>query len=316
MRVLVTGARGYVGGRLVTHLAGIEGFAVQELTRSPTGSSAAPGATTILQGDLTRPETLRGHFELCDAVVHLAALNEIECAERPRDALRVNVEGTLNLLEALPPTLGHFIYMSTFHVYGANGEGRVTEETQIAPVHPYAVTHAMAELYVSMYARQRGFEATILRLSNAVGAPARPDIDRWSLVANDLCRQAARNGRLVLRTHGQQQRDFIHIADVVAVVAALLGDPGAAGGVHNLGSGRSRSILSIAGSVRSAYSEITGRTISIDHPDPPVDLKVEDLEFVCDRIGAMGYGVSTSLEEGVRETMTFCLEHFSTRGAD
>ena len=318
MKVLVTGGLGYLGGRLVEHLRQRPDCTLRLLVRRvPVELATWVEGLEVRYGDLTRPETLRGIGCGMDAVIHLAALNEVECARDPVAALRVNVEGTLHLLEALSPDLHQVIYVSTFHVYGANGHGVVSEETPLAPVHPYAATHAMAELYVGMYARQRRHGAAILRLSNAYGAPLASSVDRWSLVVNDLCRQAIEQRRLVLRSSGLQVRDFVGLADVVRAIELVLADAAMDVRTYNVGGLATHSALDVAQTVQRVYAELYGQTLTLERPQPQPGESKGSLNFRCEPMRALGFVPQVSLQEGVRETLQFCHQHFhfDTQGA-
>src|SRR5581483_2857550 len=124
----------------------------------------------------------------------------------------------------------------------------ITEETEPAPTAAYA----RARLACERVCEERGIDAVTLRLTNGVGAPPDPAVDRWSLVANDLCRQAVTTGRVELRTHGLQWRDFIPLADVLDAIARAADPRQLAAGTYNLATGRPRTVRDVAGLVQDA----------------------------------------------------------------
>src|SRR5690606_31227899 len=101
------------------------------------------------------------------------------------------------------------VYLSTVHVYGARAEEgiRLSESLRPEPRHPYPVSRLAAEHTLASALVPEAL--VVLRMSNAVGAPARPNLDRWTLVTNDLSRQAVVSGVMTLRTSGLQERDFV-----------------------------------------------------------------------------------------------------------
>ena len=107
---------------------------------------------------------------------------------------------------------------------------------------------AQAEDFVAFFNQYHGMQTLIFRLSNGYGYPMDKDINRWTLVFNDLCRQAVGIGRIVLKSTGKQHRDFISLHDVSRAVFHFLfvcpdkwGD-----GIYNLGGNLSMSILDAA----------------------------------------------------------------------
>src|SRR5690606_29599263 len=111
----------------------------------------------------------------------------------------------------------------------------VSEDTPTSPTSAYArARRACEELLLSA----DDIEAVVLRLSNAVGAPADPSVDRWTLVANDLGRSAVLDRKMVLHSTGQQWRDFIALTDACRMIAGTLA-PTVPPGVYNLAAGAS-----------------------------------------------------------------------------
>src|SRR5207247_7297531 len=108
----------------------------------------------------------------------------------------------------------------------------------------------------------------VLRLTNGVGRPAAPEVERWSLVANDLCRQAATTGALRLRTDGLQWRDFVALDDVCRVVAAALDTRAVPAGTYNLGSGNPLTVRDLAELVQNAAESATGLRPPLFSPAP------------------------------------------------
>src|SRR5512136_351404 len=314
--VLITGGLGYLGGRIARALASSSRFSVLVTTRR----GECPPLPWLPRDrcrrmDLDDDRQVKEACEGVDAVIHLAAFNEVDSAADPRRALRVNGEGTLRLLEAATAAeVGRFIYLSTAHVYGSPLAGRITEATVPRPVHPYAITHRVAEDFV-LAARFRGSpEGIVVRLSNGIGAPVLPEVNRWTLVGNDLCRQAVTDHALVLKTPGLQERDFICLSDVARGVEHLLGlDAGASGdGIFNLGGERSMTILALAGLIRERCGKVLGFTPQLHAPPPGGDPSGKPLDYSIDRLKATGFRLEGRLEDEIDATLAFCREHFGS----
>src|ERR1700722_428392 len=223
-RILITGGFGYVGGRLSRRLS--EEHEVWVSSRKPV-----PDDILRLHGEVKRidhallldPATFPASV---DVVIHLAALNEMDSVKFPSEAIHVNIDETRMILEnSISKKVDQFIYFSTAHVYGAPLEGTITEESLPRPVHPYAITHRAAEDYIVAAAKHNRIKGTVLRLSNSFGAPVSAYVNRWTLLANDLCKQAVEKGTIPLRSNGCQYRDFICLADVEEVMAKMLTNP-------------------------------------------------------------------------------------------
>jgi UDP-glucose 4-epimerase len=313
-KVLITGGLGYLGGRIARGLAATPGNTVRITTRRgecPPVPWLAPGG--CLRMDLGDDRSMAAACEGVDTVVHLAALNENESAADPRKALLVNGGGTLRLLEAATGAgVGRFLYFSTAHVYGAPLAGRITEATLPAPVHPYAITHRVAEDFVLAAGRRGSLEGMVVRLSNGIGAPALPTADRWTLVGNDLCRQAVTDRALRLKTPGLQERDFIPLSDVVRGTAHLLGlDRRSMGdGLFNLGGECSMTILALAQLIRDRCGPVLGYTPALHAPPAGGEPMGGPLVYSIDRLKATGFRLEGRIEDEIDATLAFSREHF------
>ena len=217
-RVVVTGGFGYVGGRLVQALLA-ENLDVGVSTRRTPGQ-VPPWAKDRVQWGSDLDALCAG----TDSLIHLAAPNETLAAATPERAISDTVQLTDQAIAAARKAgVGRFIYFSTVHVYGRLA-GHITEQTPTAPVHPYAVAHLQSEQRVRDAAGDN-LQALVLRLSNGFGAPADTGADRWTLLVNDLCRQAVCEGSLTLNSSGLQWRDFIPLSDVTRALTFLLKAP-------------------------------------------------------------------------------------------
>ncbi|POQ98933.1 hypothetical protein AU468_11075 [Alkalispirochaeta sphaeroplastigenens] len=312
MRTLVTGGLGYVGGRVAALLASSEAFEAhlgsrRERPRLPEGSPLE--RCSVRTFDVLSPDECREACRGMDAVVHLAAIDEHQSAADPRRALEVNSIGTLNmLLASIEAGAARFLYFSTAHVYCSPLCGVIDERLTPRPVHPYAITHKTSEDFV-LAARNRGeIDGVVVRLSNGFGYPETLDTDRWTLLVNDLCRQAVASDRLLLKSSGMQQRDFITLEDAANAVKHLLSLPsGASGdGIFNLGSGRSYSVLDMALLVASRARETLGKRLEVERLAKGEATPSDMLDYRIDRLLATGFAPSASFEKEIDGTLLYC----------
>lgn len=313
-RVLITGGLGYVGGRIAKFLAEREDLSLVLGTRQIKRNRPDWLRTgKVEQVDLMVDSSLDLACKGVKYILHLAALNEIDSAADPEQALLVNGLGTLKLLRAAERAgVERFIYFSTAHVYGAPLQGTITEESLPRAVHPYAISHKVAEDFVLAAHDLRSLVGIVLRLSNAFGAPVRSDVDRWTLVVNDLCRQAVTTGRLVLRSAGIQKRDFIGLSDVVRAVAYIMNVPNdkCGDGLFNLGGECSLSIIEMAGLIAERCNTTLGYRPEIIAPETKSGGVLCQLDYSIDKIRSIGFSLTKNINSEIDDTLLFCKNAF------
>ena len=312
-KVLITGGFGYLGGRIAVELSSDAGFSIILGSRKAQSTPDwLPQAKTVAM-DMLEAKTLLKAVEGAQAVVHLAAMNASECAADPGKSVLVNTLGTLNVLQAsIAAGVKRFIYFSTAHVYGAPLVGHITEATLPRPMHPYAITHCAAENFVLAAHNQNKITGIALRLSNGFGAPTHPDVDCWTLLVNDLCCQAVQTRKIVLRSNGLQQRDFIPLMDVVRAVRHLIVLPrdDCADGLFNLGGKASLSVWEMAQRIAQRCQVKLGFSPVIERPEPIQNQHFEAFRYNCAKLLGTGYSLKGVIEEEIDETLLFCAKEW------
>jgi UDP-glucose 4-epimerase len=302
MRILVTGGFGYLGSHVSDYLQK-SGHQVRILSRTPRPELAAWSKQfEVRVGNVADYASIENCCRDTDAVVHTAALNEVECKDKDEDALLVNGLGTRNVLkDASKNGVKRFIYFSTFHIYGIPKTSIITEETLPNPITNYAITHYLAECFCRQFETEKSLKSYILRISNGYGAPLFKSVKRWTLVLNDLCAMAFKQGRIVLRSRGTQERDFVGIKDILQGVDILLKEhQDSDDNVFNLGAGQNISIIALAQTVARVYQDRYKRSIKIEIPENAAepDIKVS-FQFSIEKLKRFGYRPVSVIEEEI-----------------
>lgn len=315
-QILITGGFGYLGGRIAVELAYVPGWKIWLGSRTERSvPDCLPHGETVVM-DVLDPDSLPAAMRDVQAVIHLAAINENDCVADPHHAVIVNSLGTLNTLQvAIAAGVERFIYFSTAHVYGSPLIGNISEQTLPRPIHPYAITHRAAEDFVLAEHNQMKICGIVVRLSNGFGAPTHPDVDRWTLLVNDLCCQAVQNRTLVLRSSGLQQRDFIALTDVGRAVAHLLSLPreDCGDGLFNLGGETSLSIWQMAQRIANRCQAVLGFTPEIIRPEPVGEEVDPSLNYNMDKIIKTGFHLTGNIDQEIDNTLLFCKKFFGLK---
>jgi len=261
MRVLVTGASGFVGYAVASLLVE-EGHEVIAFTRTDT--SDLPAGVTPAVGDLRDGDSIPRALAGVEGVCHLAGLATVrESFERPLDYWRTNVGGTLAVLAGLSGSEmpARVVLASTCAVYGPQAVQPMSEATPLDPTSPYGTSKLAADRATADLAATGAIGAISLRAVNIAGAVrGRPDLDESRLIPKLLAVQQGRAPELVVNGDGSAVRDFVHVADMAAAFSLALEhcEPGS-WRAFNVGSGRRTTVNDVI----EAAESVTGRPVPV-----------------------------------------------------
>lgn len=312
MRILLTGGFGYLGRRLSQTLEMNTEHIVTLATRRAITPPLAALQANAIRIDWDSETDLRRACEGMEAVVHLAGMNATDCANNPVAALQFNGVGTARLIRAaIQHRVTRFIYLSTAHVYGAALKGVVDEHTCPEPLYPYATSHRAGEDAVRLAHQAGAIDGIVVRLSNSFGAPTDPETDCWSLLTNDLCRQAVHTRRAVLKSDGIQRRDFVPISEACRAFAHLLTIPrsGLGNGVFNVGSGWAPTIIEMAELVATRVEAVLRFRPHIQRGSCTDAIGSSFLDFRSEHLLATGFELRRdAIVEELDRLIAFCAQ--------
>lgn len=226
LSVLVTGANGFIGRRLLRKLRDQKNVFVRCLVRKPSEKTSVL-CRDVRIGDLRDSASIDGVAEGIDVVFHLATTGDINAtSEKAYDEYRINnVEGTKNLLEECSRSgVKKFVHFSSVAVYGDIKRNIiVTEKTPCKPLAPYQKTKYESERLVLEYCRKHKINAVVLRPSTVYGGRDRSDIRKLD--------KFMKLGAVPIIGDGRNLVHMVHVDDL-AETAIKVAEPGRKGGVY------------------------------------------------------------------------------------
>lgn len=259
MRVLVTGAAGFIGQPVVRALlaGGHEVWALDDFSVGSRELLEANDGVRVVEADL------RDARETADAVaqaapegvIHLAAIHFIPlCVAEPAKALAVNVSGTQHLLDVLAGTPAkRLVFASTGDVYEP-ATAALSEDASVAPNNVYGASKLMGELLLRFHAaREEGFVAVAARLFNAFGPGETNPHVLPDILGNMHSSDVLRLGNTT------PQRDYTYVDDIASALAGLLVGASESTTV-NVGAGERTSVADLV----ALMAELTGRSLRIE----------------------------------------------------
>ncbi|MEY2430582.1 MAG: hypothetical protein QOC92_307 [Acidimicrobiaceae bacterium] len=303
-RVLVTGATGFIGSHLVRRLVddGVEVHALTSVVSSVYPVRLAPLRHRIRLhgGNLSDRSAM-------DAVVaeaqpthifHLGGYTHVgKSWQRVDECIQTNVQGTVNLLNALESSgCQRFVNLGTSEIYG-NVSVPFQENAVVNPISPYSVSKYAGERFCRMFHEGRGWPIVMVRPFNAYGPAQTPD-----RVIPEIIGRALRGDELKM-TMGRQTREFNYVADLVEGIVSAGTVEGIDGQLFNLGCGEEISMRDLA-------------TEILDLLDNPIEPKFGALperpteipRMFCDNTRArevLGWTPRHTLQEGLQETIAW-----------
>jgi UDP-glucose 4-epimerase len=313
MRILITGASGYLGS-WISSVLGQKGHKITAVCLYKPDASNPWNSfiEKLIIGNILEDSTLNKiDKKNYDAVIHLISLNHKDSEKDVRLTTNVNVLSTFRLLDFFKnKSLDKFIYFSTIQVLGQLPNTLVDEYFPPKPSNIYGLTHLLCEQIISFYNSAHKFKAINIRLSNGYGHPVFEDNDCLWLVVNDLCRMASKEKKIVLQSDGTPLRDFIHVKDIAAAVEVLLNTPNErlTNHIYNLSSSNTYTILKLAYMVQQTYLKRYGKSIEVTTKyDKALNNVKEVQKFQIDnsQIRKLGFQSKVTLEQGINELFEY-----------
>jgi len=213
-RILISGANGYIALHLTQFL---RNYDYEVMTAGRNGGED-------LCMDFSKPSEVASLISNgIDTMIHTVSPNEALYKADPYRALAENATGIRAALEFCKNNgIKNFLYFSSFHVFGLQN-GRLTENSPVAPHNDYGLAHYTAEQTVQMYERMNQLNGWVIRPSNLYGVPVNLEsFRRWNLIPFLFCREAVENNTITLLSSGSQLRNFVGVSDVCKKVLWIL----------------------------------------------------------------------------------------------
>jgi UDP-glucuronate 4-epimerase len=307
MRIVVTGAAGFIGSHLsewlcargdeVVGLDSFDPFYPRATKEQNLAALRGEARFTFVEGDIRDAAALARAFggARADVVVHLAALAGVRpsLAEPARYA-DVNLVGTQRVLDAARAAgVRRFVFASSSSVYGGDSEAPFKEsDLCLKPLSPYASTKRAGELMLWTAHHLYALDVTCLRFFTVYGPRQRPD-----LAIHKFGRLISAGQTIPLFGDGSTSRDYTFIDDIVDGVVASIDEAVAAPGfrIYNLGGSRTTTLLGLV----ELLSQALGKKANVDwQPEQPGDMK-RTLADVTLSGRALGYAPKVPIEEGI-----------------
>ena len=307
MRVLLTGIAGFIGSHLGARLLargdeliGLDAFDETlypaALHERNLATLAGDPRLQLVRGDVLDAPLIDRLLEerRPDVVVHLAALAGVRPSiAQPRRYQKVNIEGTLNLLEACRAAgVRRFVFASSSSVYGARSNTPFREDDAAdRPASPYAATKRAGELLCANYSHLYEIATTALRFFTVYGPRQRPE-----MAIHKFARLIERGEPVPLFGDGSPARDYTYVDDILdGVIASIDRCTGGVHRVYNLGGSRTTTLAELVRLLEVAL----GKPARLErHPDQPGDVPIT-FASVERAQRELGYAPKVPIEEGI-----------------
>jgi UDP-glucose 4-epimerase len=301
---VVTGGAGFIGSHLVDALLA-DGSNVVVIDDLSSGDAARVAEEARMETvDISVEGEVDRVIDSCapSGIFHLAAQSSVTVSvEDPRRDCRVNVQGTLNILEASKRHDAPVVFTSTGGALYGNSAPRPTSEDRIpAPVAPYGASKWAGEAYVNSWAEANGIPHAVCRLGNVYGPRQSPHGEAG--VVAIISHLLWRGQRPTLYGHGKPTRDYVHVSDVVSALRRALG----ARGTFNVATGAETSVMSLYEILERA----SGRKLDPNlEPLRPGELEASSMD-PARALEELDWRAETRLVEGVELTYRALTEEF------
>ncbi|HUR65059.1 MAG TPA: NAD(P)-dependent oxidoreductase [Chitinophagaceae bacterium] len=264
MKVLVTGANGFIGSYL-SHFLLKKEYTVIAAARKfhPSTKELLAGAQLVTM-DVLDVEQLANLSLSADHIIHTATANDI-ISKDTAAGIKLSAVGTKNVLDfAIRNNIPRCMVFSTLQVYGTELSGTIDEDSPTLFQNDYGLNHLYAEMIAEMYSRQGKVNCVSVRPSNVYGRLLTKSFDRWSLVPGCFCKEARESGTITIRSSGKQMRNFVNLENLSRGVESILTHFPGRYECYNLASSQGLTMKEMAEKVKQVYEKKTGNKVKIN----------------------------------------------------
>ena len=311
----MTGGAGFVGSHVVDALLG-EGHEVVVIDDLSSGDASRVSSEADLRElDIVDAAALDRVIEEAQpgAIFHLAAqASVVSSVQDPGRDCAVNVQGTLNVLEAAGRCGAPVVFTSTGGALYGDGAPMPTPEDRIPePLSPYGASKLAAEAYVTTWSRSSGIPHAVGRLGNVYGPRQSPHGEAGvvAIFAHHLHTGQAPK----MYGHGRPTRDYVYVADVVSALLAAAGRSG----TYNIATGVETDVMTVWRELQEAAVSVeAGRSgVEPGRLEPELaDLRPGELRRSCLDVGLaereLGWRAQVQISEGLRLSYQALVDEF------
>jgi len=313
-RFLVTGGAGFIGSNIAERLLK-DGHFVRVLDNFSSGKEENLSFVTqyairttqyeLIRGDIRDYQTCLKACEGIDYVLHQAALRSVpKSMERPHEYNEVNIDGTVNMLEASrKKKIKRFVFASSSSIYGDTDIFPQKEGHLPLLISPYALTKLTGEYYCRIFSENFGLNTISLRYFNVFG-PRQALDDEYAVVIPKFIHCILNDEQPPIFGNGRQSRDFTYIDNVVEANILAAVTPNIKCDVFNIANGRDNTVLGLV----NILNEIIGKSITPEFRPVRQGDVFRTLADISKAQKILGYQTKVGFREGLEKTVEYFKE--------
>jgi UDP-glucose 4-epimerase len=318
-RWLITGGLGFIGLNLVERLLreedvsdiriidDLSGGSPKDLRQVTDFSIYKPYAigkdliknkrVQLAMGNICNSAICKSVCHGMDIIVHLAASAGVQPSiQAPLANMKVNIEGTLNILKAAADNAAKRVIFASSGAAVGDVSGPIHETILPKPISPYGVSKLTGEAYCHAFYHSYGLETVALRFSNVYGPKCRM---KTSVVAK-FCKQALADKSITIYGDGQQTRDFIYVGDLVEAILHAASVPMTTE-VFQIATGKETTIEDL---IRTIV-EVKGNDVQIEEEPLPAGDVLKSVADISKAQNILNWAPKVNLAEGVKQTLLY-----------
>ena len=264
MKILITGANGFIGSYLASFLLekGYEVIGTSRQFHASTKALLSKG--TLISLDVLDKEALNKLTVEADVIIHTATANDIISKDTVK-GIELSAVGTKNILDfAVKNKIPKVIVFSTLQVYGIELNDTISEDSPLLYQNDYGLNHVFAEMYAEFYARQGQVKTVTVRPANVYGRILTDAFNRWNLVPGCFCKEAHESGTITIKSSGLQMRNFINLQNLSRAVDCILQHFPNQYECYNLASSRGDTMVNAAEKVKAVYEKLYQKPVQLN----------------------------------------------------